>query len=130
MKPVYKITGYALMIAVLLAAVPVRAVEEPQLSAVSALLMDRESGRVLWEDNGRERLPMASVTKIMTAIIALEKGRLDDLVVVSEQAAAVEGSSVWLEAGERKTLEELIYGLMLRSGNDAAAAVRSTWPVR
>ena len=66
---------------------------------------------------------IASTTKIMTAIIAIEKGRLKEVVVVSERAASTGGSSIWLESGEKKTLEELLYGLMLRSGNDAAIAI-------
>jgi len=66
---------------------------------------------------------MASTTKIMTAILALESGRLGDVVTVSEYASLMEGSGIDLEAGEQKTLEELVYGLILRSGNDAATAI-------
>ncbi|HOB87194.1 MAG TPA: D-alanyl-D-alanine carboxypeptidase family protein [Bacillota bacterium] len=106
----------------LLAAAPA-AGEELQVSAKAAILMDRDSGRVLWRKNEHQRLPMASVTKIMTAIIALEEGREEDLVTVSKEAAQTGGSSIWLEEGEKKTLEELVYGLMLRSGNDAAVAI-------
>ena len=85
--------------------------------------MDRETGRVLWARNIHQRRYIASTTKIMTALVAIEKGDLDDVVQVSEKAAAVEGSSVYLEAREKKTLEELLYGLILRSGNDAALAI-------
>lgn len=100
-----------------------RAFEIPQVSARAAVLLDAATGRVLFSKNAHERLPMASTTKIMTAVAALENGRLDDVVKVSENAAAVEGSSVDLEAGEEKTLEELLYALILRSGNDAATAI-------
>ncbi len=96
---------------------------ENDISARAAVLMDQSSGRVLFAKNEHERLPMASTTKIMTALIALESGNLGSRVVVSERASLIEGSSIWLEKGEAKTLEELLYGLMLRSGNDAAAAI-------
>lgn len=96
---------------------------ELEISARAAVLMDRSSHRVLLAKNGHERLPMASTTKIMTGLLALEKGGLDSPVVVSERAAHTGGSSIWLEPGEVKTLEELVYGLMLRSGNDAAVAI-------
>ena len=66
---------------------------------------------------------MASTTKIMTAILAIEMGDLADVVTVSPRAAGVEGSSIYLERGEKLTLEDLLYGLMLRSGNDAAVAI-------
>ena len=94
-----------------------------EISALAAVLMDRESGRILWERNPDQKLPMASTTKIMTALLALELGHETDLIVVSEKAANTAWSSIWLEEGEEKTLEELLYGLMLLSGNDAAVAI-------
>lgn len=100
-----------------------RAKAEIEITSQSAVLMDKDSGRVLYERHAHVRRPMASTTKIMTAILALEMGSLEDVVVVSPLAAVAEGSSIWLEAGEEKTLEELVYGLMLRSGNDAAYAI-------
>ncbi len=93
------------------------------ISAEAAVLLDWNSGRVLYAKEPHLQKPMASTTKIMTAIIALEKGNLHDETITSAKAAAVGGSSIWLEAGEKKTLEELVYGLMLRSGNDAATAI-------
>ena len=99
------------------------ATEEGGITARAAILMDRETGRVLWEKNAQLRLPMASTTKIMTAILALELGNEADVITTSKRAAATEGSSIWLEEGEQKTLEELLYGLMLLSGNDAAVAI-------
>ncbi len=102
---------------------PAQALEMDQVTAESAVLMDQSSGRILFAKNEGERRPMASTTKIMTALLALEKGDLNSRVVVSKRAAETEGSSIWLEEKEVKTLEELVYGLMLRSGNDAAVAI-------
>lgn len=93
------------------------------LSAKSAVLIEAQTGRVLMEQDAYTRRPMASTTKIMTALIALEKGNLSDMVTVSYAAQSVEGSSIWLKAGEKLTLENLLYGLMLNSGNDAATAI-------
>lgn len=103
--------------------VTVLAMEEVKVGAAAAILIDQESRRVLFQKNPHLVRPMASVTKIMTAILALEYGNLDDEVLVSEKAAGIGGSSIWLEEGEPKTLEELLYGLILYSGNDAALAI-------
>lgn len=102
---------------------PVQAQPKVEVTAQSAVLMDQSSGRVLFAKNEHERLPMASTTKVMTALLALEMGDLNSRVVVSKRAAETEGSSIWLDEKEVKTLEELVYGLMLRSGNDAAVAI-------
>lgn len=93
------------------------------ISAQSSVLMDCNSKRVLMESNAHLRRGMASTTKIMTAIIALENGNLDDVVTVSYNASNVEGSSMWLKPSEQITLRSLLYGLMLNSGNDAATAI-------
>ncbi len=95
----------------------------PSVSAQSAVVLDAASGRVLYDKNMERRSGMASTTKIMTAIVALESGNLEDTVKVSATAAGVEGSSMYLSAGEEITLEHLLYGLMLVSGNDAATAI-------
>jgi len=95
----------------------------PGVSSNAAVLMDRETRRVLYAKNAERRRPMASTTKIMTALVALEEGKLQEKVTVSQEAASMSGSSVYLEEGEEKTLEELLYGLLLRSGNDAAVAI-------
>ena len=96
----------------------------PDLSnAGGAVLIERDSGRILLEKDKDKKLPEASTTKIMTAILAIEKGNLNDVVTVSPNASGVEGSSIWLGAGEHITLENLLYGLMLSSGNDAAVAI-------
>ncbi|MFE0560513.1 D-alanyl-D-alanine carboxypeptidase family protein [Paenibacillus sp. NPDC058910] len=109
----------------LVTAVPVHADHEngPANHAQAAALIDVTSGRVLYSKNGDERLRIASLTKIMTAIVAIEHGKLDDRVKVSKNAFAKEGSSIFLKLGEEMTLENLLYGLMLRSGNDAATAI-------
>ncbi len=93
------------------------------LSARSAVVIDRASGRILYEKNATSKMPMASTTKIMTAICALENGNLGDIVKVHPSAVGVEGSSMYLGYGEEITLENLVYGLMLASGNDAAVAI-------
>ncbi|WP_098742996.1 D-alanyl-D-alanine carboxypeptidase family protein [Paenibacillus sp. EZ-K15] len=109
----------------LVTAVPVHADHEngPTNHAQAAALIDVTSGRVLYSKNGDERLRIASLTKIMTAIVAIEHGKLDDRVKISKNAFAKEGSSIFLKLGEEMTLENLLYGLMLRSGNDAATAI-------
>lgn len=96
---------------------------EPSVSAQSAILIEKTSGRVLYSKNPNERLPMASTTKIMTAICAIENGNMDKVIEISSSAAGVEGSSMYLEKGEKMTMRELLYGLMLSSGNDAAVAI-------
>lgn len=95
----------------------------PSIDAHSAIVMDMESGRVLFEKNAYSKRPMASTTKIMTAIVAIENGKLDDIVEVSEKAASIWGSKIHLKKGQKISLKELLYGLMLRSGNDAAIAI-------
>lgn len=93
------------------------------LSAKSSILIDADTGRIIYEKNAHEKMPIASTTKIMTALIALEKGNLDDKVKVADESIGVEGSSIYLKPGELITLKDLIYGLMLRSGNDSAVAI-------
>ncbi len=91
-------------------------------SAASAVLIEQESGRVLYAQNDQEERLIASITKIMTAVVALEHGQLQDRYTVTAQDMA-EGSSMYLKPGDGLCLEELLYGLMLVSGNDAALAV-------
>jgi len=92
-------------------------------SATAAVLMDVDSGRVLYESNPDKRMLIASTTKIMTALVAIENAKLSDVVTVKKDAALTEGSSMYLQAGEKLTLETLLYGLLLCSGNDAAVAI-------
>ena len=110
----------------LIPAVSVKASSPPELSAVSAILMDAESGRVLFEQNAHEERAIASITKLMTALVAVESGHdLSEEVTVRPEWTGIEGSSIYLRAGETVTLETLLYGLLLNSGNDAAVAVAS-----
>lgn len=96
---------------------------EPEINARSAIVIDFDSGRVLFEKNAYIKRPMASTTKVMTAIIALENCDLNEVVTVSRNASLVQGSTINLAAGEKLTMKELMYGLLLRSGNDAAIAI-------
>lgn len=95
----------------------------PQVSSRAALLMDARTGQVLWEENGYMRRAPASTTKILTAYLALRQGRMTDPVTVSVRAAATPGSRMHLVAGEVYLLRDLLTGLLLRSGNDAAEAI-------
>lgn len=93
------------------------------VSAASAILIDAQSESVLFEKNSDKRLPMASTTKIMTAVVAIEASDLDRTVTVPKAAVGIEGSSIYLCEGERLTIEQLLYALMLSSANDAATAI-------
>ena len=94
-----------------------------EISAASAILVDAGSGRVLYEHNADRKMLIASTTKILTALVAIEEGNLHDTVKVSREAAYTEGSAMYLTEGETLTLETLLYGVLLCSGNDAAVAV-------
>ena len=98
---------------------------EVETSAVSAVLVDAASGRVLYEKNAHELRLIASITKLMTALVAVESHpELDDVVTVkAEWLAGAEGSSIYLAAGDELTFEALLYGMLLESGNDAAQVV-------
>ena len=85
--------------------------------------MEVSTKRVLYGKNINQRLPMASTTKIMTGLAVLENSKLDEVVTIPRKAVGVEGSSIYLKEGEKLTVKELLYGLMLRSGNDAATAL-------
>ena len=96
--------------------------EAMEVSAAAAVLMDADSGRLLYDKNGEKRMLIASTTKLMTALVALERGGLQQEITVTGSHMA-EGSSMYLRPGEKLTLETLLYGLLLSSGNDAALAV-------
>lgn len=93
------------------------------VSANNAILMEQSTGQVLYEKKAHERQSIASITKLMTAIIAIESGKMDEIAITSRRAIYTEGSSLYLEQGERMTIKDLVYGLMLRSGNDAAVVI-------
>lgn len=94
-----------------------------QVSADAAVVMDAGTGQLLYEKNARQPRPIASTTKIMTSLLAIEMGDLKEVVTVTGRAAGTEGSSIYLRAGERLTLEELLYGALMRSGNDSCVAI-------
>lgn len=92
-------------------------------SATSTILMDMDSGRILYSNNIHTRRSVASISKIMTAIVAIESGKLQDEIVIGEEINTAYGSGIYIKQGEHIKLEDLLYGLMLRSGNDAALAI-------
>lgn len=96
---------------------------EPKLNARIGLIFDRASKTVLYEKNGFKQVPMASTTKIMTAIVVLENADLTDVVTVDKKAAGTGGSRLGLKTNDKITVHDLLYGLMLCSGNDAAVAL-------
>lgn len=105
------------------AALPsVHASAEPSVSAKAAVVLNGLTLEVLYEKNADTRLPMASTTKIMTSLLLIESGGLDDTVTVSPKAASTEGSSIGLRAEDRITKHALLLGMLLESGNDAAVA--------
>lgn len=111
----------SLLIIFAIISIPVSA--SPDVSAQSAILIEKNSGRILYSKSADLRLPIASTTKIMTALCALEYCDINMTVTISDTASGVEGSSMYLETGEKMTIKELLYGLMLSSGNDAAVAI-------
>lgn len=95
----------------------------PSLGAEGAILMDAATGQVLYEKNAYKQLAPASTTKMITAILAIESGRLDEKITVSKNAANTPGSTMHLEEGQIITIRELLTGLLMRSGNDGAIAI-------
>ena len=93
------------------------------VSAQYSCVMEAETGQVLYEKNAHSKHSMASTTKIMTALLAIEKGNFSDIVTVSKNAAGTEGTSLYLQGGDKVSLSDLLYGLLLQSGNDAAIAI-------
>jgi len=116
------ISIYAVMLFWLLSS-SVSFAADPHVSADAAIVMDVTTGEILFEKNARRQMPPASTTKILTAIVALENGNPLDIVTISKHAAYTEGSSVHLTPGEKLTLDDLLVGLLLRSGNDSAVAI-------
>jgi len=114
---------FFLLIVSLFLNIGVKAIDFSDISANSAVVMEQTTKSILFSKNSKAKMKPASTTKILTAICALEYGNIDDIVTVSVNAANQEGSSMYIEAGEKIKLESLIYGLMLNSGNDAAVAI-------
>ncbi len=93
------------------------------VSARSAFALEADSGNVVYEKNADAKLSMASTTKIMTAIVAIENSSLEDVIEITPEMVGIEGSSIYLQVGERLTMEELLYALLLESANDASVAI-------
>ena len=96
---------------------------EPYITARSAVIYDRKADKILYEKNAHEKRPPASTTKVMTGILTIELSSLNEEVVISKNAASTGGASIYLNQGERFTIKDLVLGTMIRSGNDAAAAL-------
>ena len=96
------------------------AASPPSVSAKAAILLDTATGKILMEKNAYDRLPMASTTKIMTSLLLAERGNLDETLVTTREMVTVEGSSMGLRAGDTVSYHDLLYGMLLASGNDAA----------
>lgn len=118
-----RISALLLAVFVLLSAAPGACAEEPQIAGEAALLIDLSTGQCLYEKNPDQRMYPASTTKILTALLALKHGELDDVVTVGPSVNGVEGTSIYLKEGEQITLEDLLWALLLNSGNDAAIAI-------
>ena len=118
MKNIFYRTAAALLAAVLLYPVPANAI-----NAQKAILMDATTGRILYEKDADSRSLIASTTKIMTALVVCEQCNVLDQMRIPKEAVGIEGSSMYLKEGEVLTIQELLYGLMLQSGNDAAVAL-------
>ncbi len=95
----------------------------PVIRAKSAIAMDANTGFILYEKNSYDRRPIASITKIMTAIIILEENKLDDIVTIAKKTTLVAGSKIWLAPGEKITVANLLYAALIHSANDAAYAL-------
>jgi D-alanyl-D-alanine carboxypeptidase (penicillin-binding protein 5/6) len=104
-------------------AVPANVFASEALSCRAACVLEAGTGRVLFSQNADKRMPMASTTKIMTALLVIEAGNLDKVVTVPQSVVGVEGSSLYLKEGEQFTRRDLLYAVMLVSGNDAAEAL-------
>ena len=100
-----------------------KSADELKLNARVGIIFDRNSKTILYEKNGFKQVPMASTTKIMTAIVVLENSNLNDIVIISKKAAGTGGSRLGLKVNDKITVHDLLYGLMLKSGNDAAVAL-------
>ncbi|SCY99153.1 D-alanyl-D-alanine carboxypeptidase family protein [Alkaliphilus peptidifermentans] len=115
---------FIILVFILAVTVVVHAEEAPIVtSGRASIVIDASTGRILYENNIHEEMPMASTTKIMTALLAIENAPLDYVVKVPFEAQGIEGSSIYLKSSEEIKMIDLLYGLMLRSGNDAATAI-------
>lgn len=102
---------------------PVHAMPLTDITAKSFVLIEAKTGKIIFEKDANQKMYPASTTKIMTLIVALENSNLDDIVTASEQASKTEGSTLWLAPGEQLKMSDMLYGMILVSGNDATVAV-------
>jgi serine-type D-Ala-D-Ala carboxypeptidase (penicillin-binding protein 5/6) len=123
MRMNWKLIIFLLIASLIVVNIPQKVDASVSVSAASAVLLEQKSGRILFDKDGHTKRRIASITKIMTAKLAIESGKMDQYVKVSDQATRAEGSSVYLKPGEKILLKDLVYGLMLRSGNDTAVAI-------
>ena len=114
---------FATMVLCIILILSPTAVADINISGATGILMDADTGAVLWGYNEHEKRAPASITKLVTVLLAVEHANMDDEVIISDTAVDTKGSIVWLRAGEMQTLENLIYACMLNSGNDAARAI-------
>ncbi len=114
---------WVVVAAVLVGPTAAAALDHPRITAKAAIIADARTGSVLWAQAPDEQLPPASTTKVMTAILALESGRLQDRVEASPEACVVAPSKVHLQPGQRLALEDLVYAILLNSANDASIAI-------
>jgi len=127
MKIIQKLIVITLIINILIGAKSAFAqtgnIDYPDILSEAAIVIDAKTGDILFSKNSDERLYPASITKIVTAILAIESGELDSIVTVSKHAREVDGTRVYLEEGEEVPLKKLIQGLLINSGNDAGVAI-------
>lgn len=122
-KPAMRFISTLLIFFIIVFLYPIAGQAAPGVSANNAILIEQSTGRVLFEKKAHDKQSIASITKIMTAIVAIESGKMGDMAKTSRKAIHTEGSSIYLEQGEKMLVEDLVYGLMLRSGNDAAVVI-------
>lgn len=121
-------TAYLILLITLTVIPPaVAAPAAPDVTAEGALLLDLDTGQILFARNANDRFYPASTTKIMTALLALERGKLTDVLTASESVRDVDGSRIYLEPGEQNTLEDLLYAMLLPSANDAAVVIAEAY---
>lgn len=112
-----------IIVAIIIFFVMISKVNAYSTSASSAILIDTDANRIIYSKNMNKIRSVASISKIMTAVIAIESGKLNEIVTIGEEIKPAYGSGIYIKPGEELMLEDLVYGLMLRSGNDAALAI-------
>lgn len=111
-----------IIISIILLLIPLN-IKAIETSATSAILVDTDSGRILYSKDIHNRRSIASISKIMTAILAIESGKLEDTITIGDEIIDAYGSGIYIKQNEHLKLKDLVYGLMLRSGNDAALSI-------